>query len=252
MNTGMQSIGAYAFVTKDWKELEYPLDLWLPWTASQFDQVSLVTYGDVEIPDIPDENARLKITKIDEYPSTKYFDFYLKGKTLAQIQLHTDWKVLLDIDEFMFRPNLGTAISRYVYPLRYYNLYGSLEYRIKRKPYFATRQYRIHCGTKQITGDGANVFSSFGSHNNIVPRVWHVNATRNPEVMQQKWVTQTHRELNEGYYANLNRLKIMMTDGFHYDNYKKLFPGATLAKMNVNSMPKILIDNKERFNRWKP
>ena len=246
----MQSVGAYAFVTKDWKELEYPLDLWLPWTASQFDQVSLVIYGDVEVPKIKNDN--IKITKINKFPSGKYFDFYLKGKTLAQEQLETDWKVLLDIDEFMFRPNLGTAISRYVYPLRYYNLYGSLEYRIKRKPYFATRQYRIHYGNKQITGDGANVFSSHGRHDNIAPRVWHVNATRSLEVMQQKWVTQTRRELNEGYYANLGRLKIMTSNGFKYENYKKLFPGARLSKMSLKTMPKILLENKERFNRWKP
>lgn len=242
------SIGIYAFVTSNWKELDYPLDLWLQWHRTQFDEISLITYGKIELPDY--DKTIVKVEELNDFPTEKTFDFYVIGKMRAQKNLTTDWKILLDIDEFMFRPDLKSANKIYAYPLKYHNLYGSLEYEIKRKPYFANKQYRIHCDERIVTGDGANVSSPY--KNSIAPNVWHLGAARNPVALRRKWIAQIRREFNEGYYVNTSRFEDIYKNGFDYEKYKDYIPDALLKKSNLHAMPSILLENADRFSWWKP
>jgi len=168
-----ETIGAYAFVTKDWRKLHYPLDLWLEHHLNIFDQISLCVYGNESI--IPKEyrdNKKIKITSVNSYPSRAKFSFYVYGKTIAQKELQTDWKVLLDIDEFLTtKINTKMLDKRLAYPLTYHNLYKNLEYELvptdfmKRIMNFVyvgkfipnITYERIHFGDRSILGDGANV-----------------------------------------------------------------------------------------------
>jgi len=116
-------------------------------------------------------NRKIKITSVKAYPNRAKFNFYVYGKTIAQKKLQTDWKVLLDIDEFLVTElKTETLDKRLAYPLIFHNLYKSLEYELvpihltekimnfvytdKLKYYF---NERIHFGNRIILGDGASV-----------------------------------------------------------------------------------------------
>jgi len=92
------SIGAAAFITSDWREKGYPLDLWLAHHSSILDQVSVVTYGDFPL---PFEAGNVKVTRAPARIPRDSMGFFTLGKQLALDALGTDWKILLDIDEFL-------------------------------------------------------------------------------------------------------------------------------------------------------
>ena len=168
-----ETIGAYAFVTKDWRKLHYPLDLWLEHHLNIFDQISLCVYGDSTI--IPPKyrnNRKIKITSVKVYPNRAKFNFYVYGKTIAQRKLQTDWKVLLDIDEFLVTEiKTETLDKRLAYPLISHNLYKSLEYELvptslmkkivnfvyTDKLIYNVINERVHFGNRIILGDGCIV-----------------------------------------------------------------------------------------------
>jgi len=169
----VETIGAYAFVTKDWRKLHYPLDLWLEHHLNIFDQISLCVYGDATIvPTRYRNNRKIKITSVKVYPNRAKFNFYAYGKTIAQRKLQTDWKVLLDIDEFLVTEiKIETLDKRLAYPLIFHNLYKSLEYELvpiglmkkimnfvyTDKLIYNFTSERVHFGNRIILGDGANV-----------------------------------------------------------------------------------------------
>ncbi|MCI2413548.1 MAG: hypothetical protein MPI47_09540 [Cuniculiplasma sp.] len=102
------TIGAYAFTTNDWKELGYPLDLWLEWNSKYFDQLALVIYGEMEV----DPPSNVTIIKEPSIPDRTNEDFFLSGKERAQKLLNTDWKVMLDTDEFVSKRIDTTNLDR--------------------------------------------------------------------------------------------------------------------------------------------
>jgi len=173
-----ETIGAYAFVTKDWRKLHYPLDLWLEHHLNIFDQISLCVYGDATIvlPPKYRNNRKIKITSVKVYPNRAKFNFYVYGKTIAQRKLQTDWKVLLDIDEFLVTEiKTETLDKRLAYPLIYHNLYKNLEYELVSTDFVrkvmtfvyankfipnATLE-RIHFGNRLILGDGGLVSTPY-------------------------------------------------------------------------------------------
>jgi len=146
------SVGAYTFVTSDWKEKDYPFDIWLEHALEIFDQVAVVTYGDLGLV----SKGNLLVKCMPSVPQS-IFEFYVKGKEAAQKLLTTKWKVLLDIDEFLPRRiDTRDLDERYAYPLKYHHLYGNLQTEIVSKR-SVRYQFRIHTGHRAVLGDGANV-----------------------------------------------------------------------------------------------
>lgn len=122
------SIGIYAFVTPDWEQKDYPLGPWLQWHSQYFDEISIVTAGDMEIPYDADN------IRINSYPFNRnYMDIkqFATMKQTAQGHLKTGWKVMMDVDEFIYRPDTSNLDTTGVYPLTYIHLWGSLDYQIQ-------------------------------------------------------------------------------------------------------------------------
>lgn len=240
-----ETIGVYAFITPDWKLLGYPFDLWLEHHSSIFDQISIVTYGNVEIPFHKDN---IIIKRITSSPDKTKFSFYTIGKTEAQINLQTDWKILLDVDEFMVKKPAVHKLDRSKsYIMKYINLYGNIFTEIKCVSEFAIYARRLHYGNRNIEGDGAQV--SGPTSYKVVSEFFHTNAIRKPAILSIKWREQIMREINEGYHRNENRLKYLQDD-FNFSLYKTIWPGSFLILRKREEIPKILIDNKERFANY--
>lgn len=240
------SVGAYCFVTEDWRTRDYPLDLWLSWHLEQFDEVAVIKYGDFPL---PVDSPKLRMKSIDLNPMyEQYFKFYTIGKTEAQKLLDTEWKILLDIDEFVYPVSTNNMHPSLAYPLNYHNMYGSLEYEMAPSTAFPQQQFRIHYGDREILGDGANVAGPWSQRG---VDVWHTGACRNPDALSVKWRAQIQREIAMDYTVHSDRLKFL--DGpFPYGRYREIWQDAKLVKCNMDTIPEILFKNRERFDWWKP
>jgi len=277
----METVGAYAFVTSDWKEKDYPLDLWLEHHLKLFDQVALVTYGKADVPEQP----KLIVKEMRSVSEERY-SFYQVGKSEAQKLLDTDWKVLLDIDEFFSeRIPLSDLDKRYAYAIRHHNLFGNVFTEIENKEFpIPSFHYRLHHGNRKIIGDGANVAGPYATLYRLNPfdiikkitrkltsrinpslnrylnsppiiypkmafDVWHTGTARNPEALSKKWKLQITREINEGYSSCEHRLKWLESAGFDYKGYKQIWPDSKIHKVDASELPKTLFLNKSRF-QW--
>jgi hypothetical protein len=260
-----QEFGAYAFVTKDWREKDYPVDLWLEWHSYLFDEICLVTYGDAEL-------KSYKNTKIIEVPEKASFDFsfYREAEKIAQNGLNTKWKVLLDVDEFLpHRIDTSVLDPKKTYSIKLRNLYGNLETEIR--GFFPEYFWVIHTGNKKILGDGGTVagpysakillfnavkfgmwkYLKIGQHVSplspiISFEVFHTGTLRKPDAMSKKWKFQTEIEISEGYKENANRLALL-NEPFNYHNFRKISEKNYLVKIDVKSVPSILTAHRERF-----
>jgi len=236
--------GVYAFASLDWKLLDYPLDLWLKYNSEIFDEVALITYGQVEIP----YKAKNIIIEEVEPPKKDDFNFYRFGKKKAQDLLNTDWKILLDIDEFIGKiPNLEGLDKKLTYRLKYRNLYANLYTEIKNNKEFAYYSPRVHFGKRNIVGDGA-VDGPYSIK--CVGEFYHTNAVRNPTALSIKWKEQIEREINEKYDETSKRLKYLEVP-FDYSKYKEIWPGSYLIEIDKQKIPNILIENSSRFSWYK-
>ena len=163
MNKKQETIGVYTFVTKNWEELDLPLDLWVEWHLKFFDQIAICTYGNGKFLDKYRKNKKIIIKQINiKIPKT--LDFFTIPETIAMHALTTDWKVILDVDQFL---NEKIDISRldknYAYPIICHDLYGNLyTEHIGKFSLFHTLmygkkdiQYRIHYKNRKLLGDGA-------------------------------------------------------------------------------------------------
>ena len=237
------SVGVYSFVS-EWKKFDYPLDLWLKYNSEIFDEVALITYGKEEIP----YKAKNIIIEEVEPPKKDDFNFYRFGKKKAQDLLNTDWKILLDTDEFIKEiPNLENLNKKLTYILKYRHLYGNLYTEIKGNKEFAYTSPRVHFGKRNIIGDGA-VDGPYSIK--IVGEFYHTNAVRNPTALSLKWKEQIQREINEKRFRTAKRLKYL-EDTFDYSKYKEYWPGSYLIEIDKQKIPKILIENSSRFSWYK-
>ena len=240
-----ESVGVYSFITPDWKQLGYPLDLWLKHNLKIFDQISLVLYGNVEIPVDND----IIVKEIVEPPEKKQFTFYSLGKTMAQKNLHTDWKVLLDIDEFITsRPILEDLDKSYSYYLRYRNLFGNAFTEIKCVNAFPKKAPRVHYGDRTIEGDGGLVSGPYKKI--IVGEFFHTNTIRDPNILSAKWKEQILREMNEGIFRHTGRLEYL-NEPFNFSAYKEVWPGSYLVSHKKEELPRIIVENIHRFHDFK-
>lgn len=236
------TVGVYAFVTPNWKELDYPLDLWLEWHTKQFDAVSLVTWGDVELPIHSKINLdALHIYHIYGKPDYNDKLAFAALKQIAQRKLKTDWKIMLDIDEFIYRPTLNEFDMNYVYMAYYYHLWGNLHTRIINEK-FPMYQRRMHYGYAPVdTKTNANVEGRYDVSRVIY--IYHTNCVRNPYALAKKWKLEQDR-LGENFH-DVNGYKEGMK--YDYTSYYKNFEHAQLEPINPTKLPAILIQNQHRF-----
>ena len=85
VNIGM---GSYTFVSKQWKDLEYPVDLYIKWNSRHFDEMSIYTYGKVGLPNNVPDNVKI-IEGVD--PNDNAFKFYAFGPEKA---MQKEWAIL--------------------------------------------------------------------------------------------------------------------------------------------------------------
>lgn len=261
------SVGAYAFTLPDYNELDYPLDLWLEWTTKIFDEVSIVTYGHLALPSYPN----LIVTEVDPI-SRSSFEFYTIGKSVAQEKLTTDWKVLLDIDEFLpTKLDVSKLNKMRTYAFKMHHLYGNVHTEILGA--FPEFYYRIHYGNRRVLGDGGAVFGPYagkiiyrralryalwrylkiGTH--VSPLnpfdsfpIYHTGACRRPDVMSRKWKVQTELEIKEGIKDNEERLSLLDT-AFDYHKFQGISKNASLRPVGENELPVVLAIQSQRFNQ---
>ncbi len=220
-------LGAYAFTYDDWREKDYPLDLWIEWHSKIFDSIVLVYVGDIyklkglEVP----ENVDILFVPYDRVKGRDYA--FLKN--LAQKSLKTEWKMLLDIDEFITeRPRLRTS-NIYIH-----NLFGDVYHEIIHKGVGEGKSVsghvpwiRLHKGDRPVVKDGCTVIGEGFIHDPI--EVYHTTLLRNP-----------YELANRTGYWRINKK-------FDYSKWKEFWKDSIVKHVNPFSLPKILLDNSERF-----
>jgi hypothetical protein len=226
------TVGAYALITPDYEKKGYPFDLWLEWNSNFFDKMAVISYGETKI-DLP-ENVEMKCIPP---PNQNNWQFYTIGKKLAQDMLDTDWKVLLDTDEFISARMITDKLDKTrTYALKFHHLYGNVNSEIV--GVFPEYYFRVHTGNREVVNDGGSVSGKkdWGKislrsllKDLILPRtsirdsidellylvkvdglkrvlfeplwageVYHTNTLRDPEILKTKWKEQSMRTLNEG------------------------------------------------------
>ncbi|HKW05184.1 MAG TPA: hypothetical protein VJN71_07805 [Nitrososphaerales archaeon] len=230
----MTTVGCYAFVTEDWAEQEYPLDLWLEHNLELFDQISLVCVGDVKL---PIEDRRI-VTKFMNDES-RGFDFYINRARTAQELLETDWKVYTATDEF-FSPSLVTRLKGEVhldptraYAVRMHNFWGNLATEICAisSDYWSLTT-RAHKGER---GFGAEDFLSGPYSRKIVGEFWHTDLCRSLKALERKY--------------SLRAKRIPYTPPkVDYEEPRLFYRHPYLVKVNPDFLPDVLKRNSDRFN----
>ena len=266
-----KSIGAYAFATSDYLDLDYPLDLWIQWNSKFFDKLAIAAYGPIDV--TYPQNVTVKRLETP-HESQNSLNFYSIGKTYAQHLLTREWKVALDIDEFVSdRIDTSKFQEKKAYAIKMRHLYGNLTTEIVNA--FPDHYYRIHHGDRKILGDGGAVappysgrliyknaaidilrvisgkreslLNPFFPYQEEIVEIWHTGALRRPAVMSKKWRSQIYREINSRIVSNAGRLSILDMP-FDYHMYKRIDPKAILKRVDLNDVPEILQRNKERFH----
>jgi len=237
------SIGAYAFTFDDWKEREYPLDLWLKWNCAMFDEVSLFYIGDrakvLEGLNIQDyENLNINgINNTKKSVISRWGEgLYAHYKELAQHFLATDWKFMLDIDEFLGAvPETDTLDYNKVYGVWEHVLFGDVNHEISVSGFSPIKIGDVHWsrlayGTMKVVGDGALLEKPV---NGGVYHVYHTTLLKNgAEISRKTWLWQ----------------KSIVVE---HDKYKDYWPDMKLDYVNDEQLPAILRKNKARFQFFK-
>lgn len=210
--------------------------------------MSIYTYGTIDFGIETPSNIKIIEGDVSEN-SLDNFNFYLHGSTSAMKNLRTDWKVLLNSDEFI-RSGIGTSpFSRFLaYTLGLTQLYGNINTEIKGA--FMEYDYRINYGNKRHAGDGGIIPPYSGKINlngvsNLIQRkifrtdleefkpIWtttrienwsyHTNCLRSPQIMSAKWYAQVKREIisevKRDYYSGW--LNNILSNPLEYKRYKE-------------------------------
>ncbi len=267
-----ETVGAYGYVTADWKEKDLPLDLWLEWTLQLFDRVVLALYDDVKLPNGFGRNPRLKTLRMRQ-PLITSFRFSTEGKAAAQKALNTDWKMMTDVDEFLpCRLDTSRLNKKYAYPIRYHHLYGNANTEIHDTYHVLPKyKYVIHHTDRAVLGDGASVeppyflgvkkrilysiidtdlIAAYKSVPPIAFDVWHTGTIRNPKALNKKWHIQTDREIRNRPLGEGERFLRSLPDveeSFDFKEYKTIWPKSYLTHVQDRELPEIIRNNKKRF-----
>lgn len=225
----MTTIGAYAFVTHEWEYSDYPLDLWLEYHLQLFDYISIVTYGEF---DLPIKDPRLLVRSIPEPCSrqTESNRWNCIGKQLAQELLPTDWKFLLDIDEFIKdRPIPNETANAHTVNVR--NLFGNVNHQLIGANVASDGLLpwnKLHKGNCTVVDDG--------------------QAPKNPcsgDPIEIFHTTLLRRPLHVAARVSWNIAKY---GGFDYSVWREFWPNAQLIRVYDHELPEVLVQNKKRFH----
>jgi hypothetical protein len=252
----MTTVGTYAFTASDYRELDFPVDLWLEHSLKIFDKVSLVYIAkELRAEDnwlTNNHNDKLILTILPYEPNTS-IGYSLKAAKIAQEALDTDWKLSLCTDEFMVaRPIFDGLSDKYAYVPVERNLWGNIFTEIvggESYTMVAIDQARFHYGNANFTGDGGDVALPKAyappSFNHLF---YHTGYCRNPKALSARLKTKVRNELLYGIQNN--RQVLQFTDQeFDYRNFRLLWPHSELKKVDPSELPKILLDNAERFHQ---
>ena len=281
----MDEIGAYAFVTSDYKQKGYPFDLWVKWNSKFFDKLAVISYGELKIPHY--DNVLIKTMPP---PQEVNWKFYTDGEQNAQELLDTEWKAMLGIDEFVNRRIITESLDKSkVYALRFHHLYGNPVTEIVGA--FPEYYFRVHTGIRRVLNDGGSVSgprewgtlslknlarkymnSSSGLSWTLkeslyllkrdglkralfTPKyageIFHTNTLRDPRSLKLKWKEQTIRARNEGNSMQkhdiLEEETLNKSESFDYNKYKKIWPHSFLKRLSTEDVPIIITENKGMF-----
>ena len=250
------TVGIYNFTAWDWKELDFPLLEWLEWTLPLVDEISLVLYGKVEDFAIflrdtkPSENPKLKITPLPFHKNDS-IDYSFKAMTLAMEELSTTWKLQVPIDEFLAeRPNFDGLSDKYAYCPTIHNLYGNINTELVGGESITMLPFepsRFHYGNQTLVGDSGDVGLPKGKMTKPV-HLWHTGYCRKPSALSNRLRTKVRNEVTYGIPNNRGVLQYTDKE-WDYRNWRLLWPNAGLKKVEDSELPKILVENKERFNK---
>ncbi|MDG7012781.1 MAG: hypothetical protein JRN11_08060 [Nitrososphaerota archaeon] len=231
------TVGVYAFATQDYKEKDYPLDLWLEHNLLVFDQIAVAKY-DCDFP-LPVDNKKV-IQTVIKSPERSTFRFFRLGKQTAMRLLSTDWKVLLDIDEFVWPvPDFDNLDKTKTYRLQCRALWGSIKTEIV-EYWLAHSSPRVHFGDVPILRDG----EAGGNKGGVIGQFWHTNGLRTRESLFAKWAAIRNDFASE----RLVRNGVFPTSALRFEDYSRTFPNAYLRNVCLCDLPKVLAENRVRFN----
>ena len=226
----MPTIGAYAFITPDWKERYYPLDLWLEHHLPLFDQIALVKYpmpGEDFI--LPIESEKLRVGLLEQGSREDFVNWCCSPKRLAMNMLDTEWKFLLEVDEFIHgRPD--PAPDAHAYHCNIRNFLGNVNTQVIRAGQngFVCEGNllwkKFHRGNQSIYGDGC---AEQGAAQGVID-VFHTTLLR--PLVHIGW---------EGI-------------GMNYDNWRHFWHSAELQHISDESLPATLVKYKEKFHFGDP
>lgn len=250
------TIGCYTFVNKDWERLEQPLDLWLKHHADVFDEIALIRYGKFDLPALPTN----VVTKIIDEPTDNNMTYYIKGYAAANELLATDWRVMLSPNEFMKRVDTENWNPDRVFPVRMMHLYGDTNHILKHSLPIA--HYRIHhvddsgffIDSNNVAATGTDIVGNIMPISLFDPTVWSMQYAKNHKALQLELIDRINREVGSGNNNNLKIYQYLNTATVNYIDILSEMNGARRVKLrdrDITNIPKILLDNKSRFEWMK-
>ena len=255
----IDSVGIYNFTSgKDWEKLDFPLKLWLQHTRPLVDQISLVVYGDMySIESALEANSdgirimnNLKITYLP-LEDNNSLAYSFKAMTLAMEELSTTWKLQIPIDEFLSEwPNFDGLDQSKAYCPTIHNLYGNINTELVGGESITMLPFepsRFHYGNQTLVGDSGDVGLPKGKMTKPV-HLWHTGYCRKPSALSNRLRTKVRNEVTYGIPNNRGVLQYTDKE-WDYRNWRLLWPNAGLKKVEDSELPKILVENKERFNK---
>ncbi len=234
------TVGVYAFVTPDYEKRGYPLALWLKHNLPLFDQIALAKY-DFDFP-LPVHDEKIT-TVVVTSPGRATFDFFRVGKRQAMRILRTDWKVLLDIDEFLWPvPAFDELDGTKTYRLQCRALWGNIRTEIVEYG-LAHASPRVHLGDVPIVRDG----EAGGKRGAIIGQFWHTSGLVSQEKLFAKWA-EIQRDFGS---ERLVKYGAFPVGEFSYENYKRAFGNAYLRTVEKSALPEVIRENYHGFDDCK-
>lgn len=235
----------FAFTTDNWREQQYPLDLWIEDCVGKFDQVSLYYIGDRKkiFEGIRTDYSNLVLRGIGEpdiEAAPHSSDFCLEYKKRAASFLQTDWIMMLDIDEFVnTMPSLKYLNHAAAIQIFIHVLIGDIYHEID--PYGSNKDPDGNVITNvgavrwpRLARQGTEI-GDWGFRNCLmaphpVIDVYHTTLLRNPkEVTQRTWLWKRNVQFNPR-------------------RIKEFWPGVNMLPTNNEKLPRILVAHSDRFN----
>ena len=177
------------------------------------------------------------VNDIDEIPNLVNFDFSKVNKKI----------VIFKQKVFLYKFNL------------LYEGLGWFGSKMCKKKYFISPQWLRDVKHKKYSSFRADTFFSKKKYSNVYHVEnggWHFSNIKSPEDIEIKFSNYLHHQEFEYSGLNLNNIKKMIIDKkILYDHgidqtKNKIIGSETLKKVDIQVLPKYLIDNSEKYKNW--